>query len=99
MVAVAARTPRRRWLNLFEQQRFLAAVLIAPAVLFITVLIGGPLLLAVYLSLTDAVAGLTGEYVGLDNFRHAEDPNFRRAIRNTVLFTLVSQAIVSSAPA
>ena len=95
MVAVAARTPRRRWLNLFEQQRFLAAVLIAPAVLFITVLIGGPLLLAVYLSLTDAVAGLTGEYVGLDNFRHAwEDPNFRRAIRNTVLFTLVSQAIV-----
>ena len=57
MVAVAARTPRRRWLNLFEQQRFLAAVLIAPAVLFITVLIGGPLLLAVYLSLTDAVAG------------------------------------------
>jgi multiple sugar transport system permease protein len=95
VVAVAARTPRRRWLNLFEQQRFLAAVLIAPAVLFITVLIGGPLLLAVYLSLTDAVAGLTGEYVGLDNFRHAwEDPNFRRAIRNTVLFTLVSQAIV-----
>ena len=95
MVAVAARTPRRRWLNLFEQQRFLAAVLLAPAVLFITVLIGGPLLLAVYLSLTDAVAGLTGEYVGLDNFRHAwEDPNFRRAIRNTVLFTLVSQAIV-----
>ena len=95
MVAVAARTPRRRWTNLFEQQRFLAAVLIAPAVLFITVLIGGPLLLAVYLSLTDAVAGLTGEYVGLDNFRHAwEDPNFRRAIRNTVLFTLVSQAIV-----
>ncbi len=95
MVAVAARTPRRRWLNLFEQQRFLAAVLIAPAVLFITALIGGPLLLAVYLSLTDAVAGLTGEYVGLDNFRHAwEDPNFRRAIRNTVLFTLVSQAIV-----
>lgn len=95
MVAVAARTPRRRWLNLFEQQRFLAAVLIGPAVLFIAVLVGGPLVLAVYLSFTDAIAGLTGEFVGLDNFRDAwENPNFRRAIRNTILFTLVSQAIV-----
>jgi multiple sugar transport system permease protein len=95
VVAVAARTPRRRWLNLFEQQRFLAAVLIGPAVLFIAVLVGGPLVLAVYLSFTDAVAGLTGEFVGLDNFRTAwENPNFRRAVRNTVLFTLVSQAIV-----
>jgi multiple sugar transport system permease protein len=95
VVAVAARTPRRRWLNLLEGQRFLAAVLIGPAVLFIAVLVGGPLLLAVYLSFTDAIAGLTGEYVGLDNFRIAwENPNFRRAVRNTVLFTLVSQAIV-----
>lgn len=95
MVAVTARTPRRRWLNLLEGQRFLAAVLIGPAVLFIAVLVGGPLLLAVYLSFTDAITGLTGEYVGLDNFRIAwENPNFRRAVRNTVLFTLVSQAIV-----
>ena len=96
MVAVAARTQgRRRWLNVFEQQRFLAAVLIGPAVLFIAVLVGGPLLLAVYLSMTDAVAGLTGAFVGFDNFRTAlEDPNFRRAIRNTILFTLVSQAVV-----
>ena len=96
MVAVAARTPgRRRWLNLFEQQRFLAAVLIGPAVLFIVALVGGPLVLAVYLSMTDAVAGLSGNFVGLDNFRTAlEDPNVRRAIRNTILFTLVSQAVV-----
>jgi multiple sugar transport system permease protein len=96
VVAVAARTPgRRRWLNLFEQQRFLAAVLIGPAVLFIVALVGGPLVLAVYLSMTDAVAGLSGNFVGLDNFRTAlEDPNVRRAIRNTILFTLVSQAVV-----
>jgi multiple sugar transport system permease protein len=96
VVAVAARTPgRRRWLNLFEQQRFLAAVLIGPAVLFIVALVGGPLVLAVYLSMTDAVAGLSGDFVGLDNFRTAlEDPNVRRAIRNTILFTLVSQAVV-----
>jgi multiple sugar transport system permease protein len=97
VVAVASpRTQGRRWRNVFEQQRFLAALLIGPAVIFILALVGGPLILAVYLSLTDAVGGtLTGEWVGFDNFRHAwEDPNFRRALRNTLLFTIVSQAIV-----
>jgi multiple sugar transport system permease protein len=96
VVAVAARSPARRWLNVFEQQRVLAAVLIAPAVIFIAALVGGPLLLAVYLSLTDAVGGtLGGEWVGFNNFTSAwEDPNFRRALRNTLLFTVISQAIV-----
>jgi multiple sugar transport system permease protein len=94
---VAARgKARRRRRSLFEGRRFLATVLIAPAVVFILVLVGGPLLLAVYLSMTDAVGGtLSGRWVGLDNFRAAwEDPNFRRALRNTFLFTIVSQAIV-----
>jgi multiple sugar transport system permease protein len=97
VVAVASpRAQGRRWRNVFEQQRFLAALLIGPAVLFILALVGGPLILSVYLSLTDAVGGtLTGKWVGLDNFRDAwDDPNFRRALRNTLLFTIVSQAIV-----
>jgi multiple sugar transport system permease protein len=97
VVAVASpRAQGRRWLNVFEQQRFLATLLIGPAVLFIVVLVGGPLFLSIYLSLTDAVGGtLTGEWVGFDNFVSAwEDPNFRRALRNTLLFTIVSQAIV-----
>jgi multiple sugar transport system permease protein len=94
-VAAKGQAHRRRR-SLFEGRRFLATVLIAPAVTFILVLVGGPLLLAVYLSMTDAVGGtLSGEWVGLDNFRAAwEDPNFRRALRNTFLFTIVSQAIV-----
>jgi multiple sugar transport system permease protein len=97
VVAVASpRSQGRRWLNLFEQQRFLAGLLIAPAIVFITVLVGGPLAMAIYLSLTDAVGGtLTGEWVGFDNFLNAwDDPNFRRALRNTLLFTVVSQLIV-----
>jgi multiple sugar transport system permease protein len=97
VVAVASpRTPGRRWRNLFEHQRFLAALLIGPAVIFILALVGGPLVLAVYLSLTDAIGGtLGGEWVGLANFTNAwDDPNFRRALRNTFLFTIVSQAIV-----
>jgi multiple sugar transport system permease protein len=94
-VAASGGTRRRRR-NLLESRRFLASALIAPAVLFILVLVGGPLLLAMYLSLTDAVGGtLGGEWVGFDNFLDAwRDPNFRRALRNTLLFTVVSQAIV-----
>jgi multiple sugar transport system permease protein len=96
VAAVAEARPVGRWSNLLEERRFLAAVLIGPAVLFIAALVGGPLLLALYLALTDATGGtLTGEYIGLDNFRHVlEDPNFRRAVRNTLLFTILSQAIV-----
>jgi multiple sugar transport system permease protein len=65
-------------------------------VIFILALVGGPLLLAIYLSMTDATAGsLTGHWVGFHNFEAVwSDPNFRKALRNTVLFTIFSQAIV-----
>jgi multiple sugar transport system permease protein len=86
----------RRWRDVLEERRFLGLLLIAPAVLFIALLVGAPLVLAVYLSLTDATAGsLTGEFVGLRNYVDVWDnDNFRRALRNTILFTIVSQAIV-----
>jgi multiple sugar transport system permease protein len=94
--AVAQRATRRRRRSLLEQRRYLAPALIAPAVLFIVLLVGAPLVLAGYLSLTDATAGaLHGNFVGLDNFtREWHDENFRRALRNTVVFTLLSNAIV-----
>jgi multiple sugar transport system permease protein len=38
---------------------------------------------------------LSGDWVGFDNFTSAwQDENFRRALRNTFIFTLASQAIV-----
>jgi multiple sugar transport system permease protein len=95
--AVARREPqRRRWRDLLEERRFLAPALIAPAVIFIALLVGVPLGLAVYLSLTDATAGsLTGNWVGFQNFVDAwHNPNFRTALKNTIIFTLASQALV-----
>jgi multiple sugar transport system permease protein len=91
-----ARAPRGRWRDVLEQRRFLAPLLITPAVLYIVLLIGAPLGLAIYLSFTDATAGsLTGEWVGLNNYTDEwQSENFRRAFRNTIFFTLVSQAIV-----
>jgi len=94
--ASASPRPRGRWRDALEERRFLAPVLISPAVLYIGLLIGAPLGLAIYLSFTDATAGsLTGDWVGLRNYTEEwGSENFRRALRNTILFTLVSQAIV-----
>jgi multiple sugar transport system permease protein len=86
----------RRWRRALENRRVLAPALIAPAVVFMLLVVGIPFVWAIYLSLTDAIGGsLTGEWVGFDNFTNAwDDPNFRRALRNTLIFTIASQIIV-----
>jgi multiple sugar transport system permease protein len=95
-VASGAAGRRLRLRYLPERRGFLATVLIAPAVLFIGLLVGAPLVLAGYLSLTDATSGsLGGEWVGLDNFRQQlDDQIFVDAIWHTFTFTLLSQALV-----
>jgi multiple sugar transport system permease protein len=95
-VASSGRTRRARLRYLPERRGFLATVLIAPAVVFVAVLVGAPLVLAIYLSLTDATSGsLGGKWVGLGNFRHLfDDPIFVDAIWHTFLFTALSQAAV-----
>ena len=97
MAAVAAGGSRRTRLRYITERRgFLATLLISPAVLLIAALVGAPLVLAIYLSFTDATAGsLTGKWIGLANFRHAlHDPIFRGALWHTLTFTVISQAIV-----
>src|SRR5213080_488299 len=97
MAAVAVGGSRRRRLRYVTERRgFLATLLISPAVLFIGALVGAPLVLAIYLSFTDAIAGsLSGPWLGLGNFRHElHDPIFVDAIWHTFLFTAISQAVV-----
>jgi multiple sugar transport system permease protein len=95
-VETVASPPLRRRRDLLEERRFLAPALIAPAIIFVGLLVGAPLVLSVYLSLTNATAGsLTGGFVGFDNYADQwSDPNFRTAFRNTIVFTLVANAIV-----
>lgn len=97
MEAVAGRTRSRpRLRDRLEDRRVLAPVLIGPAVVFILTLVGGPLLLAIWLAFTNATAGsLAGGWVGFENFaREWESPLFRDALQNTFIFTLASNAIV-----
>ena len=96
MEALAAARPRgRRLSNVLERPGVLASVLISPAVIFVTVLVAGPLGLAIWLSFTNATTGLHGKWVGLENFRHEwGNPAFQHAVWHTFLFTVISQAIV-----
>jgi multiple sugar transport system permease protein len=89
-------TGTRRWRRALEDRRVLAPLLIAPAVVFMLFVVGVPFVWAIYLSLTDAIGGsLSGNWVGFDNYTNAwGDENFRRALRNTLIFTIASQIVV-----
>src|SRR5215470_258292 len=81
---------------LSPRDRRLGKLLLAPALAYIFLLVALPFLLAVFLSLTNSSAGsLDFSFVGLQNFRNVvSSPVFQRALRNTFLFTLISQATV-----
>ncbi len=82
-----------RWLH---DEQSLATVLLAPAVLYIVALVGFPFLLAIFYSVSDATVGSTAlKFVGLQNFRSIfDDPTFWRSLRNAIIFTVASQALV-----
>ena len=72
-----------------RNETLLAIGMIAPAVLFIVLLVGVPFGLAIYYSLHDVTTGGTAaRWVGLQHFADLlTDRNFRQALGNTVLFT------------
>src|SRR5207249_8567279 len=82
--------------SLARRERALGIVMLAPALLYIILLVALPFLLAVFLSLTNSSAGsLQFSFVGLQNFKNVlGSPVFQRALRNTFVFTLISQVTV-----
>lgn len=79
---MSAHNPQRR-------DVYLAVGMIAPAVLFIVLLVGVPFGLAIYYSLHDVTTGGTvPRWVGLGNFQELlSDRNFITALKNTLVFT------------
>ena len=79
-----------------RSDRRLGVVMLTPAVLYIALLVALPFLLALFLSLTNSSAGsLQFSYVGLRNFQSVlANPVFQRSLRNTFVFTFVSQLTV-----
>jgi multiple sugar transport system permease protein len=78
------------------QSPALGAAMFAPAALYILLLIGLPLLLAIYYAFSDARIGSgTLHFVGLENFRSIlQSPSFRMAVKNSIVFTIGAQCIV-----
>jgi len=79
-----------------DNEKWLGRVMIAPAIVYIAVVVGFPFLLALFYSVSNiTVGGREMAFVGLANFRRLlHDQTFLRALWNTFLFALVSNALV-----
>jgi multiple sugar transport system permease protein len=82
--------------RLADNDSALGSWLLAPAVVYIALLVGFPFLLSMYYSVSDATVGTTVlHFVGLENFeRIMHSGTFWRSMRNTFAFTLISQILV-----
>lgn len=81
---------------LLDRSGVLGPLLLLPAVIYILALVGVPLVLALLYSISDVTVGDQSiDFVGLRNFADAiNNATFRQALRNTLVFTIVSQVLV-----
>ena len=85
---------RRRYL--LDREGVLGPLLLLPSVIYLLAMVGLPLISAILYSFTDITVGRPVlHFVGLDTFRAVlADPVFRTSLRNTMVFTVVSQVLV-----
>ncbi|RMH02472.1 MAG: sugar ABC transporter permease [Chloroflexi bacterium] len=95
--AVYRATTHSKTQFLFDNERFLGTIFLAPAVIYIIALVGIPFIMAITFSVTDVTVGDTSlDFVGLQNFRRIiQTPQFQRALKDTFLFTIVAQIFVA----
>ena len=71
-----------------ENERLLAALLLAPTVILLGLFIAYPFVMGVWLALSSTSVGNPGTFVGIHNFVKAwNDSIFQMAFRNTVFYT------------
>jgi multiple sugar transport system permease protein len=89
---VAAK-PVSRLRFLLDRREVLGAIFVAPAILYVFLLVGVPFLLAVYYSVSAyTIYDPSWRFVGLANFRQiVQNPVFIETLENTFLFTFASQ--------
>ncbi len=86
----------RRERYLLDSERLLGPALMAPAVIYLILVVGYPLVLAFVYAFSDATTGSQSlHFVGFQTFIAAvKDPVFLTTLRNTFVFTAISQALV-----
>jgi multiple sugar transport system permease protein len=90
-VAVGRRAGALPWWRMPTARRYLFGyTLLAPAVLYVGLLVGVPFVFSLYLSMSDASVGNpVARFVGLENFKAAlENDTFYTALKNTLVFTI-----------
>jgi multiple sugar transport system permease protein len=90
--SISKTKPPSRLHFLFDRRDVLGAAFLAPAILYVFLLVGLPLLLAVYYSVSAyTLYNQSWQFVGLRNFEQiVQDPTFLRTLGNTFLFTFAS---------
>ncbi len=88
------RAARERWQIFRGRDATQAYIMLAPVTVLLIVLVAYPFGLSLWLSLTNAMIGTDGTFVGLANFRNQLDSAiFRLAFRNTLWYTAVTTVI------
>ncbi|MGW1342324.1 carbohydrate ABC transporter permease [Kribbella sp. NPDC002412] len=79
-----------------DRDSVLAWVFLLPSVVYIVALVAIPFFLAIAFSFSDVTAGDPSfDWAGLGNYRNVfDDPVFWRSLRNTIVFTVVSMALI-----
>jgi len=87
--------PASRYRFILDRREVLGSVLVAPAFLYVVLLVGVPFLLAVYYSVSAySIYNPSWRFVGLANFEQiVRNPVFLDTLGNTFLFTFGSQAL------
>ena len=87
--------PASRLRFILDRRDVLGAVFVAPAILYVLLLVGVPLLLSIYYSVSAyTIYNPSWRFVGLANFAQiVRDPGFLYTLGNTFLFTFGSQAL------
>src|SRR3989304_47257 len=82
--------------RLINRKKWLAPLMILPAVLYVVVLVGFPFVLALLYSISNVTVGSREfTFVGFYNFRSImQNPHFWTSLINTFIFTFVSQILV-----
>jgi multiple sugar transport system permease protein len=87
--------PASRFRFILDRREVLGAIFVAPAILYVLLLVGLPFLLSVYYSVSAyTIYDPSWRFVGLANFRQIlQNPVFLETLGNTFLFTFGSQLL------
>jgi multiple sugar transport system permease protein len=95
IVEPVTKQPVSRFRFILDRRDVLGSLFVAPAILYVFLLVGVPFILAVYYSVSAyTIYDPSWRFVGLSNFRQiVQNPVFLETLGNTFLFTFGSQLL------